>query len=255
MMRSLWVVISAGFAILVWQLVVTLTGVPHFILPSPTQVLSTLINSRELIAWHASITIMEVLVGLLIGSFLGIATALNLMIFPLAKRLMMPILVFSQAVPVFALAPLLTLWLGYGVWSKIMMAVLIIYFPVASNFLDGLQRTDRGFLDLARTMRARSLEVLMRIRVPAALPSLGSGLKLAAVYAPIGAIIGEWVGASNGLGYLMLLANGRAKIDLMFASLFVLAAFTVVLHMAVSQLANSLTRRARGVRQTLPDSS
>lgn len=255
MMRSLWVVISAGFAILVWQLVVTLTGVPHFILPSPTQVLSTLINSRELIAWHASITIMEVLVGLLIGSFLGIATALNLMIFPPAKRLMMPILVFSQAVPVFALAPLLTLWLGYGVWSKIMMAVLIIYFPVASNFLDGLQRTDRGFLDLARTMRARPLEVLMRIRVPAALPSLGSGLKLAAVYAPIGAIIGEWVGASNGLGYLMLLANGRAKIDLMFASLFVLAAFTVVLHMAVSQLANSLTRRARGVRQTLPDSS
>jgi len=234
----------ALFTIGLWQLVVSVTGVPHFILPSPLQVGETLIASRALIAWHASVTITEVLLGLLIGSVLGMLTALNLMIFPAARRLMMPILVFSQAVPVFALAPLLTLWFGYGIWSKIMMAILIIYFPVASNFLDGLRQTDRGFLDLAKTMRAKPMQILMRIRVPAALPSLGSGLKLAAVYAPIGAIIGEWVGASNGLGYLMLLANGRAKIDLMFASLFVLAAFTVLLHGAVSWLSNRMVRHA-----------
>lgn len=248
MTRVLWITLSALFAVAVWQLVVTLTGVPPFILPPPALVGKTLVESRELIAWHAGITITEVLVGLAIGSLLGIFTALQLMVSPALRRLVMPILVFSQAVPVFALAPILTLWLGYGIWSKVMMAVLIIYFPVTSNFLDGLRRTDPGMLDLAKTMHASSWQVLYRIRLPAALPSLGSGLKLAAVYAPIGAIIGEWVGASNGLGYLMLLANGRAKIDLMFASLFVLAAFTVILHHAVSTFANALTRWASGSR-------
>ena len=128
-----------------------------------------------------------------------------------------------------------------------MIPLLIIYYPVASNFLDGLQRTDTGYLDLAKSMKAKPMEVLLRVRVPAALPSFGSGLKLAAVYAPIGAIIGEWVGASNGLGYLMLLANGRAKIDLMFASLFVLAIFTVALHKVVSVFADWLTMRSRGM--------
>ena len=148
-----------------------------------------------------------------------------------------PILIFSQAIPVFALAPILTLWLGYGLWSKIAMAVLIIYFPVTSAFFDGLMRTPGGFLDLAQTMGARSSAIMLRIRIPAALPSLGSGLKLAAVYAPIGAVIGEWVGASRGLGYLMLLANGRAKIDLMFAAMLVLGVLSVSLYLAADFLA------------------
>jgi len=250
MIRALWIAVSALFALGLWQLVVSLTGVPHFILPSPFKVAETLVNSRELIAGHAVITIAEVLAGLVIGSLLGVASALYLMISPTARRLLMPIMVFSQAVPVFALAPVLTLWLGYGIWSKIVMTILLIYFPVASTFLDGLMRTDPGYLDIARTMRAKPRQVLMRIRVPAALPSFGSGLKLAAVYAPIGAVIGEWVGASNGLGYLMLLANGRAKIDLMFASLFVLAAFTVALHYLVSLFAMWLTNRANGRRSS-----
>jgi putative hydroxymethylpyrimidine transport system permease protein len=246
MNRLFWIILSAAFAIFLWQALVLVTGAPSFILPTPFKVLQTLVASRELIAWHAAITITEVLVGLVIGSVLGALTALQLMIFPWLRRLVMPIMVFSQAVPVFALAPLLTLWFGYGIWSKVLMAVLIIYFPVASNFLDGLRNTHPGYLDLARTMRANPWQVLFRIRLPAALPNLGSGLKLASVYAPIGAIIGEWVGASNGLGYLMLLANGRAKIDLMFASLFVLAAFTVLLHLAVSWWANRLSERATG---------
>ncbi len=246
MSRLLWVVASIIFALGLWQAIIEITGVPPFILPAPLKVWNTLIQSRELIAWHALITISEVIIGLLIGSALGIATALFLMVSQTARKLLMPLIVFSQAVPVFALAPVLTLWLGYGIWSKVMMAVLIIYFPVTSNFLDGLRRTNHGFLDLAKTMHASRYRTLMKIRVPAALPSLGSGLKLAAVYAPIGAIIGEWVGASNGLGYLMLLANGRAKIDLMFASLFVLAAFAVALHFAVSKFADYLVRRANG---------
>jgi putative hydroxymethylpyrimidine transport system permease protein len=247
MNRALWIVLSAAFAVGLWQAVVSLTGVPPFILPAPAKVLDTLIGSRELIAGHAVITMTEVVAGLITGAALGFATALHLMISPTARKLLMPIMVFSQAIPVFALAPVLTLWLGYGIWSKIVMTILIIYFPVASSFLDGLQRVEPGYLDLARTMKATPNQVLMRIRLPAALPSFGSGLKLAAVYAPIGAVIGEWVGASGGLGYLMLLANGRAKIDLMFAALFVLAVFTIAVHALVSLLAGWMTRRAQGI--------
>lgn len=247
MNRAVWIVLSAAFAIGLWQAIVSLTGVPPFILPAPAKVLDTLISSRELIAGHAMITMTEVVLGLIAGSALGFATALHLMVSPAARKLLMPIMVFSQAIPVFALAPVLTLWLGYGIWSKIVMTILIIYFPVASSFLDGLQRVEPGYLDLSRTMRATPNQVLMRIRLPAALPSFGSGLKLAAVYAPIGAVIGEWVGASGGLGYLMLLANGRAKIDLMFAALFVLAVFTIAVHALVSLLAGWMSRRAQGI--------
>ena len=116
------------------------------------------------------------------------------------------------------------------------MALIIIYFPVTSSFFDALMRTPTDWLHLSRVMGASAARVMWHIRIPAALPGFASGLRLAAVYAPIGAIIGEWVGASKGLGYLMLLANGRAKTDLMFAALIVLALFTILLHGAVSKL-------------------
>lgn len=241
MRKTVDIVISFSLAIGVWQLIVWATGVPHYILPGPLRVWQAFIYDFWLIFDNAQITIAEVLIGLLIGSALGIGTALHLMVSARARRFMLPVMVFSQAVPVFALAPILTLWLGYGMGSKIVMAILIIYFPVASNFFDGLRRTDPGLLDLAKTMGATDKQTLFRLRLPAALPSLGSGLRLAAVYAPIGAVIGEWVGASKGLGYLMLLANGRAKIDLMFASLFVLALFTVALHALVERLSKRMT--------------
>lgn len=221
-------------AILLWQALVWVTGVPPFILPGPLRVAESLVDNAGLILDHATITIAEVLIGLVLGALFGAMTALHLMMSPLARRLVLPVMVFSQAVPVFALAPILTLWFGYGMASKIVMALLIIYFPVVSTFYDGLRRTDPGLLDLAQTMGARPRRTLFFLRLPAALPAFGSGLRLAAVYAPIGAVIGEWVGASRGLGYLMLLANGRAKTDLMFAAMFVLAAFAVVLYAAVS---------------------
>lgn len=230
----------------VWQALVIFTGAPHYILPSPWRVAQAGYKSRIVIAENAWITTIEVLLGLALGTLLGVATAIQLTLFKSAERLMLPLLVFTQAVPVFALAPVLTLWFGYGIGSKIVMAVLIIYFPVTSAFHDGLTRVDRGFLDLAKSMGAGKYHLLRHVQIPHALPSLGTGLKLAAVYAPIGAVIGEWVGASKGLGYLMLLANGRAKIDLMFASLIVLACLTVVLHLSVGVLAQRLSRYATG---------
>jgi putative hydroxymethylpyrimidine transport system permease protein len=231
-------------ALAVWQGLVWIMQAPPYILPSPARVANAAWVNRALIADHASITSLEVLLGLLIGSLLGALAAIVLAQSPRLHRLVMPLLLFTQAVPVFALAPILTLWFGYGIASKVLMAVLIIFFPVTSAFYDGLTRIPAGMLDLAQTMNAKPRQIMWRIRIPYALPSLATGLKLAAVYAPIGAVIGEWVGASKGLGYLMLLANGRAKTDLMFASLLVLALMTITLHWLLGKAARRLTERA-----------
>ena len=241
--RLLKALIGTAVLLAAWQALVTLAGLPPFILPGPWRVGESLVGNAGLIAFHAGATLVEVVIGLVLGAILGTLTALGLVASPLARRIVRPALVLTQALPVFALAPILTLWLGYGMGSKIVIAVLIIYFPVTSAFFDGLMATPPGWLDLARTMQARPTATLWRIRVPAALPALASGLRLAAVYAPIGAVIGEWVGASRGLGYLMLLANGRAKTDLMFAALVVLALMTLALYRVVGAACDRLAAR------------
>lgn len=242
MRRLKYPICAAALGIFLWQMLVWITGAPHFILPSPLRVAQAWFDNSALIAENALVTGTEVILGLIIGAILGAATAIQIAASDRVARLMLPMLIFTQAVPVFALAPILTLWFGYGMASKVVMAVLIIYFPVTSAFYDGLSRVKPELLDLAETMGASKSQIMLRIKIPHALPSLGTGLKLAAVYAPIGAVIGEWVGASKGLGYLMLLANGRAKIDLMFASLITLAIMTVLLHKLVSILSDRLSR-------------
>ena len=219
-----------------WQALVWVTGVESFILPGPGSVLVVLAEQWPLLLQHAWVTAAEILLGLLFGTLLGVASALFIAGVRPARRWVLPVLVVSQAIPVFALAPVLVLWLGYGMPSKIAMATLIIYFPVTAAFFDGLRRTEPGWLDLARTMNAGPVALLWQVRVPAALPALTSGLRVATAVAPIGAIVGEWVGSSAGLGYLMLHANARLQVDLMFAALFVLALLAVTLYFAMDRL-------------------
>jgi putative hydroxymethylpyrimidine transport system permease protein len=225
-----------------WQALVWATAVPPYILPGPAAVAAALARQPGLLAWHASVTLREIVAGILLGSLIGAASALLLAASRPARRWLMPLLVVSQALPVFALAPLLVLWLGYGMPSKVAMAVLIIYFPVTAAFLDGLRRTEPGWLELARTMDASPWATLRHIRLPAALPALSSGLRVAAAVAPIGAVVGEWVGSSAGLGYLMLHANARMQVDLMFAALLVLAAMALALWWAVDRTGRALVR-------------
>lgn len=229
-------IVAALVALSLWGAVVAVTDVPRFILPGPLLVLETWWTNRGLIIEHTLVTLVEIVLGLAIGVPLGFLTAVSLASSEAIRLTVRPILVFTQALPVFALAPILTLWIGFGIGSKAAMAVLFIYFPVTSAFFDGLMRTPPGFVDLARTMGASPRATLLRIRVPNAVPEFASGLRLAAVYAPIGAVIGEWVGASRGLGYLMLLANGRAKTDLMFAALFTLGLLSILLYVAMNRL-------------------
>ena len=143
MIRALRIAGVTALILLLWHFLVLTTGLPAFILPSPARVATALFSNLELIGHHASVTMAEVMIGLLLGTLLGVVTAISLAMSPLARLVVRPMMVLSQALPVFALAPVLTLWLGYGLWPKIIMALLIIYFPVTSAFFDGLMQTPR----------------------------------------------------------------------------------------------------------------
>jgi putative hydroxymethylpyrimidine transport system permease protein len=235
-MKCLRNIAIAAIFCAIWQLIIWLAQLPPYILPTPQQTLHTLYQQAPLIAANAAPTIIEALSGLLLATLFGCSLALNMAFFRPLRVWLTPLLIISQALPIFAIAPLLVIWLGYGMASKIATTVLMLFFPIASSFFDGLRRTESGWLDLARTMNASRWQVLWHIRVPAALPNLASGLRVAAAAAPIGAVIGEWVGASNGLGFLMLNANARMQIDLMFAVLFVIVIFGIALYFSVDKL-------------------
>lgn len=232
------VTLFAGFIALWW--LVTLTSIPAFLLPSPAAVATALWQNADYLRHHTLITLIEILTGMALGVLLGGVLALGMTFSPWLQRWMMPLVITSQAIPVFALAPLLVLWFGFGMSAKVAMAVLVIFFPVTSSFFDGLRRVTPGYLDLARTMGASSAAQLRHVRLLAALPALGSGLRMAAAVAPIGAIIGEWVGSAEGLGFVMLNANARMQSDMCFAALFILVLMTLALWLTIDLLLRRL---------------
>ena len=179
----------------------------------------------------------------ILGASLGAALAVAMAVWPRLAAGLRPVLLISQVIPIFALAPILTLWLGFGMAPKIAMTVLIVFFPVAAAFLDGLGRTPQAALDLAQVMGASRGRIMRHLRIPAALPHLATGLRLAAVYAPIGAVIGEWVGGARGLGALMIHANGRMRIDLSFAALALVTLIALAFHGAISGLVGRVFAR------------
>lgn len=222
--------------ILLWHLGVVASGVPGFVLPGPLAVLQALGQNAAPLTQAALVTMAEVLAGLALGSALGAGLAMAMTLSPALRVLVQPVLTISQTLPVFALSPILTLWLGFGLGAKVVVVVLITFFPLASGFHDALAATPQATLDLARLAGASPWRTLIWLRLPHAMPALGSGLRIAATYAPIGAVTGEWVGASEGLGHVMLLANARAKTDLMFAALAVLALLTLALRAGMGRL-------------------
>ncbi|GAL10017.1 hydroxymethylpyrimidine ABC transporter transmembrane component [Vibrio astriarenae] len=162
-----------------WQGVVVVFEMPSFILPAPIDVMQRLITRYDVLLHHSWVTAQEILLGLLLGLTMGLFFALQMLLFEPLKRWLLPVLIASQAIPVFAIAPILMLWLGYGIASKVVMAAIIIFFPVTTCCYDGLRNTPTGYLDLAKTMGATKWERLRHIQLPAALPTLASGIRVA----------------------------------------------------------------------------
>tara|TARA_B100000513_G_scaffold176362_1_gene93260 strand:- start:37 stop:507 length:471 start_codon:yes stop_codon:yes gene_type:complete len=148
----------------------------------------------------------------------------------------MPILLSSQAIPVFALAPILVLWLGYGISSKIVIGTIIVFFPIASNFSDAINNIPKQYLHAGETLGLSKIQILYLLKLPIALPGLFSGIRVGACFAPIGAVVGEWIGGSEGLGSYMIYSNARLQIDNMFAALIVLIIITISLYHLIDKL-------------------
>ncbi len=220
----------------VWETGCRLGGLPAFILPPPSQVLKVAVFEGPRLLPHAAVTLVEILAG--IGLALGVAIPLAVVMFarPALERSLAPFLIASQAIPVFALAPLLVVWLGYGLASKILMAAVIIFFPITVSLLEGFKSCDPAYRTLFRLMGAGFRQTLIRLHWPWALPYFFAGLKVGVSVATIGAVIGEWVGAQQGLGYLMIQSNARLRTDWVFAAIFYLALMGLGLWWLVGKL-------------------
>ena len=215
--------------IAVWWSVVILFDIPHFILPAPDRVAAVLFDRFTLISVHATTTALEIICGLILGSILGFTVACLIGDSKRLQSITMPALIISQALPVFAIAPILMLWLGYGFASKLAMTTLIVFFPVTASTLAGFRALPASWDATFQTLRPRRARLFFHVRLPLAIPYTLSGVRVAASVAPIGAVVGEWVGSSSGLGYLMLHANARGQTDLMFAALVVLCAEALII--------------------------
>ena len=234
---GLWPIVTAFAAfVVVWKAVVIVGGLPRFILPSPEEV-----GARFVSAWadgtiepHAWTTLVEVVLGFAAGASVGLAVGYVLARSRLAERLISPYLVAAQAVPILALAPLLATWFGPGLFAKVLICGLIVFFPVAIATMVGIRTVDRGLLELARSLRASRRQVLATIEIPAALPSILGGLRVGVTLAVVGAIVGEWAGADKGLGVLVNLARGSLfDIPLLFATLATIALLGIACYLVV----------------------
>lgn len=222
--------------LLAWQGLIFFFHLPAYILPTPIETGLSAQTHFILLAQESIPTLIETLAGLLLGIFFGCIAALCIIFLKPMRYWFLPLLITTQAIPTFAIAPLLVIWFGYGITSKIIATVLMIFFPITSSFIDGLNSTPSEWVLLGKSLHAKKWGYFWHIQLPAALPHLATGIRIATIAAPIGAIIGEWVGASHGLGFLMLNANARLQIDLMFDALILIIGISLTLYFIVDQL-------------------
>jgi ABC-type nitrate/sulfonate/bicarbonate transport system permease component len=218
----------------VWELYVEVSGISDSSLPAPTQIVEAGWDQRELLLDNTWVTVQEILIGFAAAIVLGVVLAVIIRSSKLAERALYPWLVVSQMVPIPAVAPIIVLWTGFDLRPKIIVIALVAFFPIAVNTIDGLRAADPQLLRLMRTMRASWWQRFRYAQLPASLPFLFSGLKIAAALSVIGAVFGEWVGASEGLGYLILVLNNATDTATMFAAIFLLAVIGIALFALVT---------------------
>lgn len=214
----------------IWQIAVPLFEVSEFILPTPFDILKRTVTDYRLLLSHCWITATEVVAGFVCAAVVGILTALAVFYSRIVERAVYPLLVAMQTIPKVALAPLVVLYLGYDWGPKVFLSFLISFFPIVVATAVGLKNLDRGYVNLVRSMGASEAQIFLKVRLPAALPSMFGSFKVALSLAVIGAILGEYVAAERGLGYLQLQANANFDVTLNFAAVLVIALLGVCLY-------------------------
>jgi putative hydroxymethylpyrimidine transport system permease protein len=221
----------------IWEFAVWAFHVPTYLLPSPSQIVIALKDDwSSILAPAAWVTLREVLIGFVIAVVAGVGLAVVLHLFATLRRAVYPILIASQTIPIIVLAPVLVILLGFGIFPKLVIVALICFFPIVVNGLDGLRLVDDDFRHMMRTLDADRWAIFRRVELPGALPSFFSGMRIAATFASIGAVFGEWSGASAGLGYVMLQATPNLQTARIFAAIVVLTLIAMALFGLVSLL-------------------
>ena len=221
----------------VWELFVQVLDTRPYILPAPSAIWEALLDKGHLLPNHIQATALEAILGLLAAAAGGVLLAVVLSSIPLARRVLYPIIVTSQTVPAIVLAPLLMVWVGIGLESKLIVVALVGFFPIVVSTVDGLASADRDMVALVRSMGASRLDELRHVLIPSAIPGFFAGLKIAAAYSVIGAVIAEWVAAKEGLGIFIIRSQASFRIDQIFVAIGVIALLSIALFVAVHLLA------------------
>jgi len=219
-----------------WELIVRLARVPEYLLPAPSEIAVDMKTDWPVLEPALLVTLREILLGFVISAVAGVGLALLLHLFPVVRRAVYPLLIGSQTIPIIVLAPILVILLGYGIMPKLVIVALICFFPIVVNGIDGLRSVDGELITMMRTLDASRWAILRRVEFPAALPSIFSGMRVAATFAAIGAVFGEWSGSNQGLGYVMLAATPNLLTARIFAAIVCLTVIALALFGAVSLL-------------------
>jgi NitT/TauT family transport system permease protein len=234
-MRANWLYPSIAMlcSIALWQVSVSFFQIPAYLVPPPMRVLERLWSDFGFLAYHSLTTAVETLGGFFLSIAIGIPLGVLLVWSRTLDRSIMPLLVVSQAFPKVAIAPLIIIWFGLGLFPKILIAFSVAFFPIVVSTIAGMRAVDADLNDLARSMQSSALKTFLKIRLPYAMPQIFSGLKVAIAFATVGAVVGEWVGAESGLGYLLLTANANLDTTLLFAILIALMVIGLIFYYAV----------------------
>ena len=215
----------AAVILVAWEVLVRVLAVPAYVLPAPSQIAAEIYFDRKIIFSQLGVTLFEIMSGYVLSCVVGFCLSVLIVYSAAFRRGVLPLVVASQTIPVIAIAPLLVIWFGYNSIPRIIITALVAFFPLTISFVTGLQAIEPAFINFFRSLKANEFQIFTKLRFPAALPNIFGGLKVATTLAVIGATIGEWVGASAGLGYLMAQDTAQLNTTRVFASLVVLGAF------------------------------
>jgi NitT/TauT family transport system permease protein len=225
-----------------WQGVVIIFKIPTFLVPLPTAVGAALVHNWSLLVGNLLVTIEEILIGFAGGVGIGFSLALLVVSSRIVGRMLSPLITVAQVIPKVAIAPIFLIWFGYGIESKIMITIAICFFPVILNSIKGFTTVDQDLLDLLKSLSASKTQVFLKAQLPNSLPYFMASLKISMTFAIIGAVVGEWIGASRGIGYVMLVASSDFQNPLLYAAIIVISAVGIILVGAVEAIEAVLTK-------------
>ncbi|WP_310833017.1 ABC transporter permease [Paenibacillus pedocola] len=224
-----------------WQIIVSLAQLPSYILPSPVAVIQALVSDFPLIAAHTKVTLIEAATGFSLSVALAFILSIIMDNFTIVKKSFYPILIISQTVPIIALTPILIVWFGFGMLTKVLVIILVCFFPIAVSLVDGFAKVDRDYLNLFRSYGASRIQVFFHLKLPAAAVNFFSGLKIAATYTIMAAVISEWQGGVKGIGVYMVRAKKAYTLDKVFASILVITLVSVLLIYLIDYVSKKVT--------------